>query len=78
MKYKFLYFNILQKRKLCKFSIIMFAITFILCTLTLGLKNGVYNKYKEINNSNIDHSYLIVNSDNTYEDLYEDIKKIKI
>lgn len=47
-KYNFLIFNILKKKKLCKFSIKMFSIMIISYVIILGLNNGIENKYNDI------------------------------
>ncbi len=76
LKYKFLCLNILKKRKLCRFSIIMFVIVFIFNLFILGLSNGIRIKYEKIKKDNIDHNYIMIESDKSYEDIINDLKKL--
>ncbi len=55
-RYKFLIFNIYKKRKLCRFSIILFSIIIVLFISIMGIKNDLKEKYynlKQENNANI-------------------------
>lgn len=77
-KYKFLIFNILKKKKICRFSIIMFMLMMIIFLSILGIKNSMLQKYENIKLQNIDHNYILLKSSNkSYYQMIDEIKDIK-
>lgn len=74
-KYRFLIFNILKKKKLCKFSIKMFIIMIIGYICILGLNSGIHNKYDDVKSKYIIDSYTTVSSQKKYVEIINDIKK---
>lgn len=62
LKYKFLLFNIFNKKKLCKFSIRLFAIMIFLYIVISDLTNGLNIKYKNFKEKNLNHNYVIIYS----------------
>lgn len=77
LKYKFLSFNILKKKKLCQFSIVMFSVMIVFCIFINGLSNGLKRKYEKLKEENINHSYIVLNSNKTYEEIIKDIEKLE-
>lgn len=76
-KYSFLFLNILNKKKLCRFSIIIFCIMTIFYIVVSGLNNEFKNKYNKIKLDNIDHNYIVIGSANGYAAIKKDIEVLK-
>ena len=74
--YNFILFNILRKKKLCKFALSIFSIAIFMFLISICLKNGIQNRYKQIKNENIDHNYIIIKSDKDYDSMINDLKKV--
>lgn len=74
--YNFILFNVLRKKKLCKFALSIFSIAIFMFLMLICLKNGIQNRYKQIKNENIDHNYIIIKSDKDYDSMINDLKKI--
>ncbi len=77
-KHKFLIFNILKKKKICRFSSMMFILMMIIFFSVLGIKNGMLQKYERVKLESIDHNYVLLKSSNkSYYQMIEEIKDIK-
>ncbi len=76
-KYSFLFLNILNKKKLCRFSIIIFCIMTTFYIVVSGLNNEFKNKYNKIKLDNIDHNYIVIGSATGYDAIKKDIEVLK-
>lgn len=74
--YNFILFNVLRKKKLCKFVLIIFSVATFMLLMSKCLKNGMKNKYEQIKSENIDHSYINIKSNKGYDNIINDLKKI--
>lgn len=72
LKYSFLSLNILKRKKLCRFSIIIFVIMFVLSISIMGIGKELNLKYMKLEKENINHSYIMLITDT------KDIKDEKI
>ncbi len=76
LKFNFLYFNIFERRKLCRYSIGMFIILVIFCMTIYGLKSGIQNKYVSLQQENIDHNYILITYNEKNSKLENDVKNM--
>lgn len=74
-KYKFLVFNIFRKRKLCRYAFIIFFVMICSYITIFGLNRGISIKYDLLKRENIESSYVVLNSKETYQNIVNDIRK---
>lgn len=79
-RYKFLIFNVYKKKKLCRFSIILFTIIIVLFISIMGINNNLKQKYQnlrqennanvvEINDSSIEEYDKMINNINIFTEV---------